>query len=91
MFMSEKYIDGILKEEHEYLLPIGFAERVAALAMAESAPSMWEFLFRLTPRAGVAFGAVAIVLAVVGFVADGPNLVESVSNYASLTELFPLQ
>lgn len=89
--MSEKYIDGILKEEHEYLLPLGFAERVAALAMAESAPSLWEFLFRLTPRAGIAFGTAAVVLALVSLVADGPTIVEAVSNYPVLTELFPLQ
>ena len=89
--MSEKYIDGILKEEHEYLLPIGFAERVATLAMASSAPSIWDLLLRLTPRAGMAFGAAAVLLVVVGSVGDGPNLIESISGFASLTELFPLQ
>ena len=89
--MSEKYIDDILKREHEYLLPLGFAERVANIAMESPAPSLWEFLWRLSPRAGVAFGGLAVLLAVVGFVGSGPGLVESVLDFASLTELLPLQ
>jgi len=91
MFMSEKYIDGILKREHDYLLPIGFAERVAALAGEQAPVSLWDLLLRMTPRLGIALGAGAAVLAVLGLTGDGPGLFESVSRFASLTEFFPLQ
>lgn len=91
MFISDKYIDDILKREHEGLLPVGFAERVADLAVARAPLSLWDLLLRLTPRAGIAFGAAAVILAVLGFVGDAPGLFEAVSGFGSLTELFPLQ
>lgn len=91
MFMSENYINDILKREHEYLLPLGFAERVAALAADQAPASLWDLLLRFTPKAGIAFGATAALLAVFGFVGDGPGLIEAVSRFASLTELFPFQ
>lgn len=91
MFISDKYIDDILKREHEYLLPVGFADRVAALAAEQAPASLWDLLLRFTPRAGIVFGAAAVAMAVLGFVGGGPGLFESVSRFASLTELFPLQ
>lgn len=89
--MPDKYIDDLLRKEHESLLPLGFAERVAEHAMAGSAFSLWDVLLGLTPRVGIAFGAVAIALATFGFLGDGPDLIRSVTEYASLTELFPLR
>lgn len=91
MFMSERYIDDILKREHEYLLPIGFAERVALLATEQAPMSLWDLFLRLTPRAGIALGAATAVLAVLGFAGEGPGLFEAISRFPSLTEFFPLQ
>jgi len=91
MFMSERYIDDILKREHEYLLPLGFAERVATLATEQAPVSLWDILLRLTPRAGVAIGAAAAVLVVLSVAGDGPGLFEAISRFPSLTEFFPLQ
>ena len=84
-------VDDILKREYGHLLPIGFAERIAELALAKAPPSLWDFLLRLTPRAGIAFGVAAIALAVLGFTGDAPGLIESIVGFDSLTELFPLQ
>ena len=91
MSKPEKYIDDILREEHEYLLPPGFAERVAAHARSQSTLSLWDFLLRLAPGAGLACGAAVVLFAVFGFVGEGPGVVEAVTGFASLTELFPLQ
>lgn len=91
MQKPEKYIDDILREEHEYLLPPGFAERVAAHAMSQSTLSVWDFLLRFAPQAGLACGVAVVLIAAFGFAGEGPGLVDSVTGFASLTELFPLQ
>jgi len=91
MSLPDKYIDDLLRREYESSLPIGFAERVAERAMGNAGFSFWDVLFGMTPKVGVAFGAVAVVLAVFGFVGSAPDLIESVTHYVSLTELFPMQ
>lgn len=89
--MSEKFIDDLIRNEYDRSLPLGFAERVAALAMERSQNLLWELLSQFTPRFGVALSAVALVLFLFGVVGEGPGLVESIANYSSLTEFFPLQ
>jgi hypothetical protein len=89
--MSEKSIEKILQANYAPELPYGFAERVARSAMAQPQGSQfWELLFALTPKTGLALGAVAMLLAVVGFSGSGPGIVESVNNYGAYSTLLPM-
>ena len=91
MFLSEKYLDDLIRQEYRDPLPLGFAERVASLAMERSEGAFWGLLLQLSPRFGLAAGALALVLLVLGATGEGPGIFESISNYASLTQFLPLQ
>ncbi|MGE3801395.1 MAG: hypothetical protein AB7H80_10270 [Candidatus Kapaibacterium sp.] len=89
--MSEKHIDDFIRGEYPHSLSLGFAERVASLAMNRPEHTVWDFFSRLSPRAAVALSAVAMVLFVFGVTGEGPDLLQSISDYASLTEFIPFQ
>lgn len=72
-------IDRLLRQEFPTGLPLGFAERVAAVAMGERRDSLWDWMFGLAPRAGMAFSAVALALALWSFTGDGPNVIDAVN------------
>ena len=91
MFISEKHIDDLIRKEYDLHLPLGFAERVASLAMDEGRGRIWENIFRLSPRMGFAFSAFALVLFLLGISGQGPGIIESVINYPVLSEFIPLQ
>jgi|GEM_PF-2002741 len=75
--MSLDSIDRLLRQEFPTGLPLGFAERVAAVAMGERRDSLLEWIFGLAPRAGMAFSAIAVVLALWSFSGDGPNVLDA--------------
>lgn len=82
--------DKLLRDAFRPELPYGFAERAASAAMDPAAGSLWEILLSLTPRAGVAIGAVATVLVLFGFAGSGPGLVESIDKYAQIGSILTL-
>ena len=88
--MSDKSIEQIMRENFPPALPYGFAERVAHVAMTEGTSTLWDLLLSLTPRAGLAIGAVAVLLLVLGFAGDGPGLIEAVDQYEAFSSLIPL-
>jgi hypothetical protein len=59
------------------------------MAQPESSP-FWELIFALTPKTGLALGAVAMLLAVIGFSGSGPGIVESVDNYGAYSTFLNL-
>jgi hypothetical protein len=64
---------------------------VAAQAMGSPAEGrFWDALLTLTPRTGIAVGAIVGVLAVLGFVGSAPGVIEAVSYYAQVGDLMPL-
>lgn len=89
--MSEKSIEKIMQSAYAPELPYGFAERVARAAMDEpEAAAFWDFLLALAPKTGLAFSAVAMLLAVIGFAGSGPGLLESIDQYSALSSFLPL-
>ena len=89
--MSEKSIEKILQTSYVPELPYGFAGRVARTAMAQvEGSAFWEFLLALSPKTGLAFGAVAMLLIVIGFAGSGPGLFESIDHYGTFSSLLPL-
>lgn len=88
--MLDKSIERIMKDAFPPELPYGFAERVASNAMSQGGSSIWELLLNLTPRAGLAFGAVATLLLILGFTGDGPGLVDSIAQYSSLSSIISI-
>jgi hypothetical protein len=85
-----KSIEQILKNAFPQELPYGFAERVARAAMAQGERAIWDLLLNLTPRAGIAIGAVATLLLLLGLLGEGPGLFESITEYNSFSSLIPL-
>lgn len=84
-------IEKIMRDAFPPELPYGFAERVARMAMSqEETSTVWDFLLRLSPRAGLALGAVAALLMVLGFSGEGPGIVESVQNYDTYSNFIAL-
>lgn len=89
--MLDRSIEKIMKEAFPSELPYGFAERVARNAMrTEQKASIWDLMLGLTPRAGLALGAVAVVLAVLGFAGDGPSMLDAASNYDAYSNFISL-
>ncbi len=88
--MSDKSIERMMREVFPQSLPYGFAERVAAGAMAEGKSNIWDFLLGMTPRASLAIGALATILLVVGFVGEGPNVIDAFSQYGDLSSIIYL-
>ncbi|MEP7217591.1 MAG: hypothetical protein ABI876_01675 [Bacteroidota bacterium] len=87
--MSDQSIERMMRESYPPNLPYGFAERVASAAMTEGRSSLWELFLGMTPRVGLAVGALATVLMIFGFVGEGPNLIDAMSqsNEASIISL----
>ncbi len=88
--MSDISIERMLRENFPPSIPYGFAERVANAAMAEGSLTLWDLLLGLTPRAGIAFGAVVILLLILGFAGDGPGIIDSVAQYETFSSIIPL-
>lgn len=88
--MAKTPINQILRDAYVPGLPYGFAERVAAVAMSTGATSLWDLLLLLTPRTGLALGLVAVLLVLLGFVGDGPGLVDSLTHYVDLNSIPPI-
>ena len=82
-------LESLLRENYPPELPYGFAERTAHAAMA-SGGAFWDLLLGLTPRAGLAIGAVATALVVIGFAGSGPTVIESIDHYAQIGSLLSL-
>jgi hypothetical protein len=80
----------MMREAFPPSLPYGFAERVANVAMAEGRSTIWDFLFGMTPRASIAIGALAMLLAVIGFVGDGPNVIDAPAQYSDTSSIITL-
>ena len=81
-------VDKVLRESYAPELPYGFAERVARAAMAEVHASFLSIILSWTPQTTLAMGTAAIALFVFGMTGSGPNVFESISNYASLSNVF---
>lgn len=88
--MSDSSIEQMLRESFPPGLPYGFAEMVANAAMMERGSTFWDLLLSLTPRAGLAIGAVAVLLLILGFAGDGPGLIDAVDQYEAFSSLIPL-
>ncbi len=90
--MSKESIDRILREAYVPNLPYGFAERVAREIMGGEQGmglSIWDLLLSISPKAGLAVGAVVTILLILGFTGSGPGIVESIDQYSSLSSLLP--
>jgi hypothetical protein len=83
-------VEKILRDLYPPELPYGFAERTARAAMEPGNGPFWDLLLGLTPRAGIAIGAVATVLVVLGFVGSGPGVLEAVDQYAQIGSILSL-
>ena len=83
-------LDKLLREVYPPELPYAFAERVERAALEPANGAFWEILLGLTPRAGLAIGALATVLVVVGFAGGGPGIVEAIGRYAEVGSLLAL-
>jgi hypothetical protein len=88
--MSEKSIEKILRTGYAPELPYGFAERVAYISMTEGRSPFWAFLLALSPRTGLAIGAIAMLLIVLGFAGSGPGLFDSIDNYSAFSSILPI-
>jgi len=88
--MSDTSIERLLRENFPPGLPYGFAERVANATMIPGSVSFWDLLLNLTPRVSIAIGAVAIFLLILGFVGDGPGLLDAVDQYENFSSIIPL-
>ena len=88
--MSDTSIERMMRESFPPDLPYGFAERVANAAMIEGGSTLWDFLLSLTPRAGIAFGAIAVLLLILGMAGDGPGIIDSVTQYEAFSSIIPL-
>lgn len=81
-------IEQLVRDWYAPELPYGFAERTAARIMASEQPErIWEMLLGLTPRAGLAIGALATLLAVLGYAGTGPGLVDAFEDLASIEQV----
>lgn len=83
-------LDKMLREVYPPELPYGFAENTARAAMEPANGAFWDLLLGLTPRAGLAIGALATALVILGFVGSGPGMIESIDRYADLGTLLSL-
>lgn len=88
--MSDTSIERTMREAFPPSLPYGFAERVARVAMSEGRSTFWDFLFGMTPRASIAIGALVTLLAVIGFVGEGPNVIDAPSQYSDSSSIITL-
>ncbi len=79
--MSEQSIEKLMRDAYAPNLPYGFAERVALLAMTEQKVSLWDLLLGMTPKVGLAVGAFATILMLIGFTGEGPNPFAAISHY----------
>lgn len=83
-------LDKLLREVYPPELPLGFAERTARAAMQPAEGAFWEMLLALSPRAGIAIGALATALVVAGFVGTGPGVIEAIDQYAAVGSILSL-
>jgi hypothetical protein len=83
-------LEKLLREVYPPELPYGFAERTARMAMEPSEGAFWDAILGLTPRAGLAIGAAATILVVIGFVGSGPGVIGAIEQYAGIGSIFGL-
>lgn len=83
-------LDKLLREVYPPELPLGFAERTARAAMEPAEGPFWAMLLEITPRAGMAIGAVATILVIAGFVGGGPGLLDALGQYAAVDSILSL-
>lgn len=89
--MKPTRIEDILRDGYTPELPYGFAERVAASAFAVPAQNgLWDLLLALSPRTTIAFGALTMLVVILGLAGPGPSIDESVDQYAAQSTLIEL-
>ncbi len=91
--LSRPSIDSILRSEIPRGLPIGFAERMADLAMSAPARdrlSIWDLLLQLSPRVGIAAGVIATLLLVFALTGEGPTMFEAMGDYATVETIISI-
>lgn len=82
--------EQLLRQLYPPELPYGFAERTARAAMESGSSAFWDLLLGLTPRAGMAIGAVATALILLGFAGSGPGLFDALDQYSHLGSIVSL-
>ena len=83
MPLSDDSLDRLIRDEIDRSLPLGFAERVAVIAMTTDPNPFWSLLLRLSGRATIALTGVSAVLLAIGLLGDGPGLIEAVNDYVA--------
>ena len=83
MFVSDRSIERLIREEFAEPLPAGFAERIAAQAFATEPGLIWTLIARLSARASVALAAASIALLRYGSVGDRPGMIDAIEGYIS--------
>ncbi len=88
--MSKRPIEQILREAFRPELPYGFPERVAYVAFTQGRATIWDLLVTMSPRTGLAFGLIAVILVLFSMVGEGPGLIESLNAYVDVYSLPPI-
>lgn len=82
--------EKILRESFPPELPYGFAERTVLAVFGREEGRFWDVLLAMSPRTGLAIGAIATALVVLSFAGSAPGIIEAIDHYAQAGGLVAL-